>query len=147
MFLAMLVILAGLASADSASVSHGVRIEILPIKLLEVQDNWETHNISPTQSGGTLATATTTYGVTCIVENTMIQATLATPLPDGAVVKLRMQTTIGASLGWVRLGQGMTANLVSGARGAEYNVVEMELMVPAGVAVNSVPINISYMIN
>ncbi|MCK4514509.1 MAG: hypothetical protein KAU31_04580 [Spirochaetaceae bacterium] len=147
LFLAMLVVVVGVASADSASVSHGVRIEILPIKMLEVHDNWETHSLLPTHSGATLARATTTYGVTCIVENTMIRATLVTPLPEGVVVKLRMQTTIGISLGWVQLGQGTAVNLVSGARGAEYNAVEMELTAPAGVAVNSVPINIAYMIN
>ncbi len=147
LFFAMLVIVAGAASADSAAVSHGVSIEIAPVKMLEVHDNWETHSLSPTRSGGTVATATATYGVTCIVENTMIQATLGTPLPKGVVVKLRMQTTIGASLGWVQLGEGLAANLVFGARGAEYNVVELELTVPAGVAVNSVPINIAYTID
>ena len=147
LLVAILAIVAGAASANSDSVSHDITIEIQPIKMLEVKNNWETHSLSPTRSGGTLATASTTYGVTCIVENTMIQATLTAPLPEGAVVKLRMQTTIGTSLGWVELGEGMPANLVSGARGAEYNVVEMEFTVPAGVAVNSAPISIVYMID
>ena len=146
LFLAMLLIVAGAAFAD-ATVSHGVRIEIQPIKLLEVKNNWETHTLAPTRSGGTAATASTSYGVTCIVENAMIGATLTAPLPEGAVVKLRMRTTIGTSLGWVELREGMPANLVSGPRGAEYNVVEMEFTVHAGVAVNSAPISIVFGIN
>ncbi|MCK4514267.1 MAG: hypothetical protein KAU31_03365 [Spirochaetaceae bacterium] len=147
LLLVMLAIVTGVASADLATASHEVSIVIPPIKMLEVKNNWETQSVSPTQSGGTLATATATYGVTSTVENTMIRATLATQLPEGVVVKLRMQTTIGTTPGWVELREGMPANLVFGARGAEYNVVEMELIVPAGVAVNSVPISIVYMID
>ena len=145
--IALLTIICAAAGADAASVSHEIGIVILPIKMLEVKSNWRTDSVSTTESGATLATATTTYGVTSTVENTMIQATLASPLPEGAVVKLRMRTGIGTSLGWVELNGGMLANLVSGARGAEYNVVEMEVTIPAGTPVNSAPIIIAYLID
>lgn len=60
-FLAMILVVAGAASADSDTVSHAVTIEILPVKMLEIHDDWKTHSLSQTESGGTLATATTTY--------------------------------------------------------------------------------------
>jgi len=147
LLLTVLAIVAALALANSGSVSHTLRIEIQPTMMLEVGNTWETHSTSSTQSGGTLATASTTYGVTCIVENTLIQATLAAPFPEGTTVMLRMQTAIGTSLGWVELRQGLAATLVSGAKGCERNVVEMKLMVPVGVQVNDAPVGIVYMIN
>ena len=145
--IALLTLLAGVAAADSSTTSHGMIIEIPRIMMLEVRSNWTTDTVSTSESGATVATASTTYGVTSTVEHAVIQATLESSLPHGVVARIRMQTEIGRSTGWVQLREGMPVDLVSDARGNEYNVAEMQLSVPAGMSISSVPLSIAYGIN
>jgi hypothetical protein len=143
----MLLLVAGSAAADSATTSHDITIGIGTVKMLEVHNSWATQHLESTTSGGNQAVVTTSYGVTCLGPDIVIRATLTSPIPAGVVVNLRMHSGIGDSLGWVGLGHGSTVNLVRDASGAERNVLEMEVTVPAGIALADVPIAIAYEIN
>ena len=145
--IALLATAAGFSLADTATVSNDVRIKITPITMLEVKNAWKTTGVITTESGWTIASASTSYGVTSTVPTAVIQVTLIEELPEGVILKVRMQSGIGASHGWVELRGGLSVNLVSSVRGAEYNVAEMELIVPEGVSIDTVPIWIAYTIS
>ena len=132
--------------ADTAAVTHEVQIGITPVELLSVDSNWKTEGVFLSESGPTVIIASTTYGVTCTTGGSIIRVVLVSPFPVGATAKMRMQSDIGISLGWVTLAIDILSDLVLCPKGAEYNIAELELTVPEEISIGDLRIFIVYSI-
>ena len=143
----LLILLSGMAVADSASTSMDIRIVIPPIKMLGVSGDWDVVGSVPAAGGGTLVSATGSYGVTCVPHDTTIWAQLEQSLPPGARVSVLMHSSVGVGLGWTELSSTYSASLVFNPKGAEFNTVEMRIAVPVGMDVSDLPIEIVYWID
>ena len=140
----MLLVTIGAAAATESSVSHDVNIAIASVRMLEVQQNWETRSSTRDSGGNTVIHLVSRYGVTCNVPDSSIEAVLVSPLPGGVTVRLRMTTTVGTGTGWHNLATNGGTQLVQNPRGAEFNTVEVVVSVPADVDPGSVQLDLSF---
>jgi hypothetical protein len=113
----------GFAAAAEDSVSHVVRIQILPVSMLDVDSEWHVQTQQENQNGGRTVELVANYGVSCNVPGSVIWADFSSSIPEGVRVAVRMESTVGTSTGWHDLSGCTSVELVRQPRGAEYNYV------------------------
>ena len=123
-----------------------VNLCITPIIMLQVDQYWEMLEQKLNDSGDSVIKATARYGVTCIVDDNVIQAKLNCTLPHGTVVRIFMDSNIGRSLNWVALNGSNPSDIVLNVKGAEYNTANLEIIVPGEHSLESLGIEILFWI-
>ena len=136
-----------IAAAETSSVSMQVAIGILEVKLLEVTSEWKIEGPDRLEGGGETIRASTTYGATCIGKDIVIEAILIQPDVEGVIVTVHMYSTMGASLGSIQLSSNFYLLLLMDVKGAEFNIVEIEVTFPPGISSYDYPVEISFLIN
>lgn len=120
----------------TSTASHTVRIGVQPISVIAVSGNPLPLTMISGQDAERISRDLSThYNLTTNVDDVRIEASLDFPMPPGLRLRLRAETGLGRSRGFVNLNAtGRGAHLVSGiGRGLENGrVLEYELVAEAG---------------
>ncbi len=111
--LALLLALLCAASAPTgvrAQNGQAVSVGVSPILVMSVSGNPMLQIVDRTQRKGrvTLVDPTTFYNLTSNVDNVRLEAAIDMPLPPGVQLEVRLQSSLGQSLGWVPLTSAST---------------------------------------
>jgi hypothetical protein len=142
----MLIGTAGVAYSASDSVAHEIEVGVGRVSMLEVQKDWQVRSTSVRDDGAREVHLATSYGVTCNVPDSTIQAHLASQLPTGVDVQVRMNSNVGTSEGWRDLSGDSPVVVARDPRGAEYGEVEVVVLVSGDAELASLNLDLSFSI-
>lgn len=141
---ALLAAVAALANGHQNTATQRITIRIDPVQVFAAASDWHTISEQIGETGDTVVTAHTSYGITTNVEGTVIMAMLGAAPPSGVTVELLLESSIGQSLGWVDLDFVALSPLVTGVKGNEFNTAFVRFTVPAGMPTEGMQIPIYY---